>query len=319
MKARGTENFASAAMVRVLARGMASRGFRLPTLAGELTHATISLDLKRAVVKAAIEQGGLACLPLLGRGLHDLAMEPTHLALTAGRSAASMFVRWQRLERFIHSQHRIQLLSLQSSSALVEHVHKDHGPQPLPFEDLVVCGVLCALLEANGLEAVQAMANGVALFPNPDPAGITACVQQAQTAQWTLSWQDLGTRTNALDLSASWALTSPATWTQLACAVGDLIARRLPELLPLDAAASEMGLSRRSLQRALASEGLQYQQLLSEVRFRLAAWHLLHREMPIAEIGFVCGYSDQAHLTREFNRRVGVPPAKYRSLFGLNG
>jgi AraC-like DNA-binding protein len=37
--------------------------------------------------------------------------------------------------------------------------------------------------------------------------------------------------------------------------------------------------------------------------------------MAIAEIGFVCGYSDQAHLTREFNRRMGVPPARYRELF----
>ena len=78
-----------------------------------------------------------------------------------------------------------------------------------------------------------------------------------------------------------------------------------------------MGMSRRSLQRALASEGLRYQQLQAEVRFRLAGWHLLQSDIPIAEIGFVCGYADQAHLTREFNKRVGVTPAKYRELFAV--
>jgi hypothetical protein len=65
-----TENFASAAMVRVLLRGMAARGLRLPVIAENLTQATVSLDLKRAVVHAAVEQAGLAMA--------------TKLALTAG-------------------------------------------------------------------------------------------------------------------------------------------------------------------------------------------------------------------------------------------
>ena len=87
------------------------------------------------------------------------------------------------------------------------------------------------------------------------------------------------------------------------------------ELLSVDVAALEMGMTRRTFQRTLTTEGTSYQQVLSEVRFRLAGWHLLQMDMPIAEVGFVCGYSDQAHLTREFNRRVGVTPARYRSLF----
>lgn len=76
-----------------------------------------------------------------------------------------------------------------------------------------------------------------------------------------------------------------------------------------------LGMSRRTFQRTLAAENLSHQDIQSEVRFRLAGWCLLESEIPIAEIGFVCGYSDQSHLTREFNRRVGVPPARYRDLF----
>lgn len=315
MRARGTEDFASSAMVRVLCRGMVSLGLRPPALTVELAHATIPLDLKRTVVKSAIEQGGLACLPILGRGLHDLAMEPTHLALTAGRSAGSMFVRWQRLERYIHSQHRIRIRELRDGFAFVAHLHKDDGPKPLAFEDLVVCGVLCALLEANGLIAVKAESDGIELYPCPDPTLLSQCVQSERTGEWTISWYTPEKAASSLDQSISWAHVSPKVWTPFACSVGDLVVQRLPELLPVDDAALEMGMSRRSFQRSLAEEGLNYQQIQGEVRFRLAGWHLLKQDMPIAEVGFVCGFSDQSHLTREFNKRVGVPPAKYRDLF----
>lgn len=309
------EDFASAAMVRVLLRGMAALGLRTPAVAGNLLPATVPLELKRAIVQAAVEQAGLAVLPLLGRGMRELAMEPTHLALTAGRSAGAMLVRWQRLERYIHSRHRIHLHELTASTARVSHTHKDHGPAPMAAEDLVVCGVLCALLEANGLDQVRASAAGVELYPQPDPQQVLGCVHRAQTGTWQLSWNDPDTTGADSDLTVSWALVAPPNWSRFAFALGDRIARHLPELLSVDAAAQEMGMTRRTFQRTLAAEGTGYQQVLSEVRFRLAGWYLLQMDMPIAEVGFVCGYSDQAHLTREFNRRVGVPPARYRSLF----
>jgi AraC-like DNA-binding protein len=309
------EDFASAAMVRALLRGMAGLGLRLPEMADKFTHATVPLDLKRAVVQAAVEQAGLAVLPLLGKGLHDLAMEPTHLALTAGRSAVSMLVRWQRLERYIHSKHRIQWLGLTPTSARVSHSHKDTGLAPLAAEDLVVCGVLCALLEANGLHSVRATAADIELYPSPDSHQVLQCVQQGQTATWLLSWQGALDKGSDLDLTVSWAQVAPTTWSHFAFAAGDHVARCLPELVSVEDAALALGMSRRTFQRTLAAENLSHQKIQSEVRFRLAGWYLLESEIPIAEIGFVCGYSDQAHLTREFNRRVGVPPARYRDLF----
>ena len=302
-------------MVRVLLRGMASLGLRVPEFADPLEQATVPLDLKRAVVRSAVDQGGIACLPLLGRGLHDLAMEPTHLALTTGDGARSTLLRWQRLERYIHSRHRIRILEFRDGFTVVEHFHGHHGPKPLPFEDLVVCGVLCALLEANGLDEVQASAHDATIFPEPDHEQLSRAVALQRTSRWEISWSTSGRRPSSLDLPVCWDQVSPPLWTPFARTVGGVAAGRLPELMSLEAAASEAGMSRRTLQRVLAAEKLTYRQLLAEVRFRLAGWHLLRPEMPIAEIGFVCGYSDQAHLTREFRRRVGVPPAKYRGLF----
>jgi AraC-like DNA-binding protein len=242
-------------------------------------------------------------------------MEPTHLALTAGHSATSLFVRWQRLERYIHSKHRIQWQGLTPTSARVKHTHKDNGPAPLPAEDLVVCGVLCALLEANGLHAIKATADDMELYPNPDSTQVLQCVQQCQTHTWSLTWQDTEEKGLDLSLPVSWAQVAPPTWSQFACAVGDHVAGCLPELVSVDVAAAVLGMPCRTFQRTLAAESLSYQRIQSDVRFRLAGWYLLESGMAIAEIGFVCGYSDQAHLTREFNRRMGVPPARYRELF----
>jgi len=313
------EDFASAAMVRALLQGMKDLGLRQPEVAEKLTQATVPLNLKRAVVQAAVEQAGLAVLPLLGRGLHDLAMEPTHLALTAGRSATSMLLRWQRLERYIHSKHRIQCLLPSPTSAKVSHMHKDNGPAPLAAEDLVVCGVLCALLEANGLQSVRATAADIELYPKPDSNQVLECVQQSQTGSWLLTWQGGLDEGSDSDLTVSWAQVAPTTWSRFAFAVGDHVARCLPELVPVDDAAAALGMSRRTFQRTMAEENLSYQKVQSEVRFRLAGWYLLESDIPMAEIGFVCGYSDQAHFTREFNRRMGVPPSRYRDLFSSAG
>jgi AraC-like DNA-binding protein len=41
----------------------------------------------------------------------------------------------------------------------------------------------------------------------------------------------------------------------------------------------------------------------------------LHTADPIAEVGFLSGFADQAHFTRELRRRVGLPPAAYRAAF----
>jgi AraC-like DNA-binding protein len=153
------------------------------------------------------------------------------------------------------------------------------------------------------------------LYPNPDSTQVLQCVQQCQTHTWLLTWQDAEEKGLDLSLPVSWAQVAPPTWSQFACAVGDHVARCLPELVSLDVAAAALGMPRRTFQRTLAAESLSYQRIQSDVRFRLAAWYLLESGMAIAEIGFVCGYSDQAHLTREFNRRMGVPPARYRELF----
>lgn len=309
-------DFASSAMVRVLVRGMELMGIEPPAFVTPSNHgATLSLDAKRLVVGSAVEQGGFACLTLLGRGLHDYAQDPTHLALTAGRSARSMFHRWQRLERYIHSRHEVDILDLGQSSALLLHKSRNADTQTLPAEDLVVCGVLCALLEASGLMQVRSEAAGVELYPDPDPVLVAALVSSSQTSTWRICWATEAASDDDTRRCDLWAELRPPLWSSFACEVGAMLALRFPEISSLDYIADQLSCSVREVQRQLALEKLSYRNILAEVRFRLAGWYLIKTLLPIAEIGFICGFSDQAHLTREFNRRVGMTPRKYRADF----
>ena len=51
---------------------------------------------------------------------------------------------------------------------------------------------------------------------------------------------------------------------------------------------------------------------IRKVRVHEACKQLIHSQDPVAEIAFACGFSDQAHLTREFKRIMNTTPAAYR-------
>lgn len=53
-------------------------------------------------------------------------------------------------------------------------------------------------------------------------------------------------------------------------------------------------------------------QLILKFRMDLAVQRLRDTSLPIAQIAFECGYSDQSAFTRQFHRTVGLTPSQYR-------
>jgi len=312
-------DFASAAMVRVLAQGMRELGLNpdasLPPSAAQ--RATVSLDEKRALVRSAIDQGGWGCLTLLGRGLHRYTQEPTHIALASARDARDLFNRWTRLEQYIHSRHRIDVLSLSNGSAHIVHRARAGLPPPLLAEGLVVLGVLVAFLEAMGTTQVSVLVGGVPVYPEPDHQALALLAQQSGTAEWRMAWVPANASQETplhLSLPAP-RLEPPQTWPAHAQRCFSSLSKDLMAPLDLPALAAAQGEAPRTLQRHLSRAGLSYTHVLSEARCRSASWWLLKSPAPIAEVGFVSGYSDQPHFTRDFRTRVGLTPLRFRTEF----
>lgn len=313
--------FASAAMCKVLRQGMLDLGLDpmlAQTQASAHPSALVDLDTKRNLVRAAVAQGGLGCLVLLGRGLNRYLRDPTHSALTGARSVAELWTRWQRLDRYIHSAHRIRVVELDGHQASIQHIAVAGQPRPLSAEDLVVLGVLAALLESIGVQQVRVKIDEIEAYPQPDVAAIEGLAANYQTARWQFSWGGLMPRARITVSDLPPDLTKAELWPEIAQSASGLLVQDLmspPRLVDL---AQALNVSPRSLQRALAQAGLSYSGLLAECRRRAAAWRLIETPISLAEIGFLCGYSDQAHFSRDFRDTVGLPPAKYREAFALS-
>ncbi len=91
------------------------------------------------------------------------------------------------------------------------------------------------------------------------------------------------------------------------------IAQNLPDgEVSVDAVASDLNVSRRTLQRRLADRGTQFSQTLQEVRLHLAERYLNDKRLSMAEIAFLLGYADQGSFSSAFKSWYGVSPTEFR-------
>ena len=95
------------------------------------------------------------------------------------------------------------------------------------------------------------------------------------------------------------------------------VSRKLVEMLPngepsMEATASELALSTRTLQRKLKDHDSSYKQLLDNLRKDMAMQYLRQPHMPIAEISYQLGFAHISNFSRAFKRWTGQTPADYR-------
>ena len=96
--------------------------------------------------------------------------------------------------------------------------------------------------------------------------------------------------------------------------VREAIGRSLPTgELSIDQLATELGVSRRTLQRRLADRDTHFMQVLAEVRAELAVRYLADRRLGITEIAFLLGYSDLASFSTAFRSWHDCSPSEYRA------
>jgi AraC-like DNA-binding protein len=83
-------------------------------------------------------------------------------------------------------------------------------------------------------------------------------------------------------------------------------------VLTVDAAATALAVSRRTLTRRLAEERASFRHILDEVRSDFARALLQDRSLSIGDIAFFLQYSEPAAFHRSFRRWTGLTPHAFR-------
>jgi AraC-like DNA-binding protein len=307
-----SNDFAAAAMMRLMAQGLRAQGLALPAPAGAPGRAGaakgphVPLAHKRAMLDAMAQAHGPLCLLRIGAAVHTLGDEPTLATLCLAQTPPDMLARWQRLERFIHSRHRVQVLHTAPNALVFRHV-STLGEPPSLAEDLLIAGVLVALAEATGGHALKARRwqHPPWLYREGAWAHAPGMALQGDASTWELHWAPpaAGHATAKAPLAADADLLHQA----------QAVLRQDPSApWRLGRLAAQLGLSARSLQRALGNRGTRFTTVLADVRLAHAARLLLETRQSPAQVGYLCGYADQAHFTREFKRRTALAPAQFQ-------
>jgi len=87
----------------------------------------------------------------------------------------------------------------------------------------------------------------------------------------------------------------------------------------LESVAQRLELGPRTLQRQLDRNGLQFRDVLSQVRVERAKELLAERDLSITHIAAELGYSAPSHFARAFARETGLSPRQFRQADAVAG
>lgn len=90
------------------------------------------------------------------------------------------------------------------------------------------------------------------------------------------------------------------------------VLERMPDHRGLDGVAAELGISRRTLQRRLTENGIDFRRVRATVRLTRAAELLHSSDAPIGEIALLVGYAEVSSFSHAFRRWCGETPREYR-------
>jgi AraC-like DNA-binding protein len=78
--------------------------------------------------------------------------------------------------------------------------------------------------------------------------------------------------------------------------------------------AAKLGTSRQTIYRNLKSEDATFEQILDELRYRMALDYIAAKKVSVNETAYLVGFSDPAAFSRAFKRWTGKSPRAYRDV-----
>jgi AraC-like DNA-binding protein len=262
-----------------------------------LAHAPASI--KRNLLTKAYEARGAEFILGMGQRIKGIGFDPVLHVLLRPAAPMVMAGKFRRFEQFTHSRHRCDVTETENGLNVQRFALS--GPPPLAVENLLIAGLLKAMLEEIGCEEV------------------TVTTGEAPFAGFSLHWRRFVQREVTDPLGLAEKRDREPLKVYGVDETGPLarrVVRRLGEDLGRNWScteiARELALSTRTLQRRLTGEGTSFSAIVRAMRMREACQLLTDSDFKVTEIGYWCGFSDTPQFSREFRRALGVPPALYR-------
>jgi AraC-like DNA-binding protein len=275
----------------------------------------VALPLKRQLLEPVYESCGAVPILQAGFDIQYIPAGPMSYALLGAADIMNLFNRWRHLERYFHSKHRVNLVAQQHDCLTLQHISKT-ADKPKIYEDLLIAGLLTGLLRRFGC-------SGVSLHFVKDnhqfEAALDGKIKQSLSlpsdcSSFRISWKSISKP--ASDMNPSIRQVNQITFLP---GQGPYT-RKLIELFwrdPLNrrnvaTVADFFGLSSRSLQRRLSIEGCSFSKCILAARSQSAAAFITDTDISLTGIGFLAGYSDSAHFSREFKKAMGITPSQFK-------
>lgn len=268
-----------------------------------MDKAVVPDTAKRNLAERVLERHGPGPLLAVGQHLYKADETPILTVLTESPDPNVLAQKWMRLERYLHSKNRVKIEPLNDRGWDVTRL-STKGALPSLGENCLIAGLLLGLLgEIDATEPCLEV-KGQNLFGTDL---LTARLpDDEQLLGFRLHW--VSDKTRADD-----GHTRDAA-RPMRDRLADLLASDIGRSWKLGDAARLLAHSERSLQRRLSEEGRNFSSVLRRARMREATGLLTVGSASLAEVGYCCGYADQAHFQRDFLRATNMTPKTFREI-----
>lgn len=296
-------DFASALLVATLIRELQKN---YPELLPADTHAPdeysdalVSVQQKTSVLNYAYHRGGAIPLIQVGRAIVRLQGTAIISSLLASSTAHVFAQKWMRLEEYYHANHRTRF-RFNEPTAWSLHRFSEGERAPTDPENILIFGVLFYGLKAIGCGDLIGSIGGLVYQDSDDP-------QERRFPPYTTT---LGSFNWTQQRSA--ALHCHDANDNINAQVSHVLNTDIGRVWDLPEIAKALGKSTRSVQREIKKTGHTLSSLVRHTRTSTAGQLLRDTSLSLSEIGFCCGYADQAHFQRDFKRALNMTPRAYR-------
>lgn len=275
----------------------------------------IGLGFKRQLLKAAFDEFGLIPILKAGRDITHMRESPLGYTLLKASTPDEMLDRFSRLETYFHSRHRVDYSRKTDNSYSFLH-RSIENEQPQCYESMLIAGLLSGLLELLGCEKLNLEFEDHTFIHEGRLQEGEGRIEYCSS--FKMSWQAFAHKPAPVFDGKEKFLNSltASGHGPYSRKVGSMAASDPVRHWNLTEVAEKMGLSVRSLQRRLQEEKTSFSQCVMSARCQCAVFYITEGIANLSAVGFLSGFADAPHFSREFRKNMGMLPSDFQASLG---